>query len=170
MIASRTHRFLYLDDLADYEVLELIGAICERNHLPVDKQRDKTLKNEYLAKFEQLKFRPLFLQLYVETWISNGCIGVDYQDYRGLLEAVLKKEQEKLLKTLNGDYSVCSSLIRLLVRASVTDSLSVEHIPEQYSDDWKSFNSIIYRIVCREYREKKTQITGGGCITSIGTL
>lgn len=137
VIASRTHRFLYLDDLADYEVLELIGAICERNHLPVDKQRDKTLKNEYLAKFEQLKFRPLFLQLYVETWISNGCIGVDYQDYRGLLEAVLKKEQEKLLKTLNGDYSVCSSLIRLLVRASVTDSLSVEHIPEQYSDDWK---------------------------------
>lgn len=92
VIASRTHRFLYLDDLADYEVLELIGAICERNHLPVDKQRDKTLKNEYLAKFEQLKFRPLFLQLYVETWISNGCIGVDYQDYRGLLEAVLKKE------------------------------------------------------------------------------
>lgn len=135
--ASRTHRFLYLDDLADYEVLELIGAICERNHLPIDKQRDETLKNEYSAKFEQLKFRPLFLQLYVETWIANGCIGVDYQNYRDLLETVLKKEQEKLLKTLNGDYSACSSLIRLLVRANITDSLSVEHIPEQYSDDWK---------------------------------
>ena len=40
---TRKHRFLYLDDLDDEAVVELIGDICEKKGFPVDRNRDKKL-------------------------------------------------------------------------------------------------------------------------------
>ena len=37
-LSTKKHRFLYLDDLDEAAVEELIGAICEKNGLPKDPQ------------------------------------------------------------------------------------------------------------------------------------
>lgn len=137
-ISSRDHRFLYLDDLDEEAVVELIGDICAKKRLPEDTYRDVQLKNEYGKKFEQLKFRPLFLQLYVEAWIDNGCIQVDYRNYEELLRSVLTKEQERILNAVGGDVAACTSLIRLLIRACISDTLSLDALPELYRQDWQN--------------------------------
>ena len=137
VLSLRQHKFLYLEDLDDEAVVELIGDICCRKGLPEDDYRDQNLKEAYAKKFEQLRFRPLFLQIYVEAYIDNGCIQVDYHGYQDLLLAVLKKEEERLLEAVGNDMVCCSALLRLLIRAGVTDRLSVEHIPAEYEQDWK---------------------------------
>lgn len=137
VLASRQHRFLYLEDLDEEAVVELIGDICRRKGLPEDPYRDRNLKEAYARKFEQLRFRPLFLQMYAEAYIDNGCIQVDYQGYQDLLLAVLKKEEERLLEAAGHDPVCCSALLRLLIRAGVTDRLEAEHMPAEYEQDWK---------------------------------
>ena len=143
VIPSREHRFLYLDDLEDRAVLELIGDICKKRGLPKDLHRDTTLREEYRRKFEQLKFRPLFLQLFVEAYIENGCIQVDYRDCQDLLDTVLRREQDRILNSVGGDVVVCGSLIRLLVRAGISEKLHVNELPALYQGDWdavKAYN------------------------------
>ena len=132
----RKHRFLYLDDLDDDAVLELIGRICSQKGLPKDTYRDKRLKEDYGQKFEQLKFRPLFLQLYVETWIENGCIQLEYRNYTDLLETVMKREQERILHLVKDEIDTCNALIRLIIRANISDTLLTSDIPEFYKKDW----------------------------------
>ena len=87
-------------------VLELIGLICEKKGLPKDSARDRRLKDDYSKKYEQLKFRPLFLQMYIEAWIDNGCIAIEYQNYKALLEVVVHREQERFLQIFGNDVSV----------------------------------------------------------------
>ena len=133
---TRKHRFLYLDDLDDEAVVELIGDICEKKGFPVDRNRDKKLKEDYARKFEQLKFRPLFLQIFVEAWINNGCIAVEYTNYRSLLDVVIKREQERILQILNGDISVFNALILLIIRASISDGLKFRELEALYPEEW----------------------------------
>ncbi len=142
-VALRSHRFLYLDDLDADAVLELIGEICSKKGLPNDTYRDKLLQENYARKFEQLKFRPLFLQLYVEAWIANGCIEVDYQNYTDLLEIVMRREQERILGLVDGGVDTCNALLRLIVRANVSDTLPISDIPEFYKDDWDKVNRFV---------------------------
>lgn len=133
---SKEHRFLYLDDLDDCAVLDLICAICERKELPKDKARDKKLKEDYSRKFEQLKFRPLFLQIYIESWIDNGCIAVEYKNYKSMIESVVKREQERLLHIFENDISTVNALIRLIIRASISDGIEVNKLSLIYPEEW----------------------------------
>lgn len=144
-IASRSHRFLYLDDLEEPAVVELIGEVFRKKGLPVDNHRCTLLKEAYREKYEQLRFRPLFLQIYVEAYIDNGCMQVDYRDYKELLYAILRREQERILNSVGNNTDVSTALIRLLVRASISDRLEVTDLPEQYQKDWeivKKYNDL----------------------------
>ncbi len=138
IIASNSHHFIYLDDLDDEAVVNLIGDICEKRGLPADRYRDEQLKNEYAQKFEQLKFRPLFLQMYVEAWIDNGCVQVDYQNYQELLKRVLNKEQERILAAADYDMAASGSLLRLIIRAGIQGELPVRELPAMYREDWET--------------------------------
>ena len=141
--ALRAHRFLNLTDMDDQAVVEMIGDICKKKGLPFDNHRDKMLKDEYGSKFEQLRFRPLFVQMFVESWIENGCTQVTYRDYEDLLQTVLKKEEERWLEAVEGNARYCSSLIKLLIRASISDKLEIDNLSEDYIPEWdviKQFN------------------------------
>lgn len=132
----KKHRFLYLDDLEEDAVDELIGNVCLQKGLPQDKGRDTQLRKAYSEKFEQLKYRPLFLQIYIEAWIDNGCRQVSYGGFESLLEATIQKEQERWLNATNNDASVCEALLSLIIRASITDGLRMAELPEIYQAAW----------------------------------
>lgn len=136
-LSTKKHRFLYLDDLDEAAVEELIGAICEKNGLPKDPHRDRKLKEEYGTKFEQLKFRPLFLQMFVEAWIGNGCIAVEYDDYKSLLKNVVIREQERILQVVDHEMEVFNALIRMIVCAGVSEGIPVRELAIQYPKEWK---------------------------------
>lgn len=140
---TRKSRFLYLDDLDDAAVVELIGNICEKKGFPEDGIRDKQLKEDYAKKFEQLKFRPLFLQIFVEAWIDNGCLAVEYDNYRSLLEVVVKREQERILQMLEGDFVVFNALILLIIRASVSDGIKLTELETLFPDQWKLIKDFV---------------------------
>lgn len=135
---SRAHRFLFLEDMDEGAVVEMIGYICKKKQLPIDSYRDQRLKEEYASKFEQLRFRPLFVRMFVESWIDNGCIQVTYHNYEDLLKSVLKKEEERWIEAVDGNMKCCSSLVRLLIRASISEKIELEYLPEDYIGDWNS--------------------------------
>lgn len=135
-LSNNEHDFICLDDLDDESVVELIGEICLKKGLPSDRSRDNRLRDEYAAKFEQLRFRPLFLQLYVQAWIENGKSNSDYRNYRDILKAVLNKEKEHLMMSVKNDKRCGESLIRLLVRAGISP-LYENSIPEAYKHEWE---------------------------------
>ena len=137
-LTTRQHRFLYLDDLDDAAVIELIGEVCRKKGLPEDTARDRRLKQEYAEKFEQLRFRPLFLQMYVEAWIGNGCIAVEYTNYTSLLEVVVKREEDRILQMLNGDKVTFNSLIRLIIRAGISDGIELDELSVLYPKESES--------------------------------
>ena len=142
-LTARKHRFLYLDDLDGEAVIDLIGNICEKKDLPADRSRDKKLKENYGKKFEQLKFRPLFLQIFVEAWIDNGCQAVEYANYRDLLEVVVKREQERILQILDGDVSVFNALIFLIIRALVSDGIALRELEMLYPAEWSMVRTFV---------------------------
>ncbi len=136
-LLSGTHRFVYLEDMEEEAVTELIGEVCAKKGLPEDRHRDNGLKEEYSRKFEQLRFRPLYLQLYIEAWIENGCLQVDYRNDWELLVKVMQKEQDRLLALVDHDIAVCNCLLRLLVRAGIQGELRTDALPPMYEEDWK---------------------------------
>lgn len=142
-LMARKHRFLYLDDLDDEAVVCLIGNICEKKGFPADRSRDQKLKEEYGRKFEQLKFRPLFLQIFVEAWIDNGCQAVEYAGYKELLEVVVKREQERILQILDGDLSVFNALIFLIIRAFVSDGIPLRELEVLYPAQWNTVRAFV---------------------------
>lgn len=141
-LSSREHEFICIDDLDDDAVVELIGDICDKKGLPKDLNRDHRLRDEYASKFEQLRFRPLFLQLYVQAWIENGKSDIDYRSYRDILKAVLDKEKEHLMMIVEGDKACATSLIRLLTRACIFP-LNEESLPEVYIKDWEAVKKYV---------------------------
>lgn len=129
--------FLELGDLDDNAVSELIGEVCASHKLPPDRKRDERLREEYWSKFETLHYRPLFVQLFVEGWIDNGCQTQRYDSFNGILERVLLREQTRWMTLMGEDKRACSALIRLLVRAVAGDGLQINAIPERYREDWQ---------------------------------
>lgn len=137
-IASGKHRFLYLDDLDTEAILQLIGEICRKNGLQKDTYRDKNLKEDYAKKFETLRFRPLFLQLYVQAWVENGCNFIEYRNYTALLDIIIDREQDRILRLVSGEVEVFNSLIHIIIRACVTNGLLISDIPMLYTEDWNN--------------------------------
>lgn len=45
--------------------------MCAINGLTADSKCDNELRTAYGRKFEKLKFRPLYIQMFVEAWINN---------------------------------------------------------------------------------------------------
>lgn len=128
--------FLVLDDLDDEAVLRMIAEICTKNGLPTDRTRDEKLRAAYGGKLETLQFRPLFLQMYVESWIENGCSSTRFDSYIQLLEDILKREQNRWFKELGEDYGLLDSWIHLLLLAIVKGRVTRTSIPEKYDSDF----------------------------------
>lgn len=132
----RKHNFLYLVDLEENAVEELIGNVCFQKGLPKDTGRDAKLREDYAKKFEQLRYRPLFLQIYVESWIDNGGCQVSYDSFESLLEASIQKEQERWLKATNNNMEATEALLSIIIRASIVDGMKIGDIPDIYKDNW----------------------------------
>ena len=84
-----------------------------------------------------MKFRPLFLQMFVEAWIGNGCIAVEYDDYKSLLKNVVIREQERILQVVGHEMEVFNALIRMIVCAGVSEGIPVRELAIQYPKEWK---------------------------------
>lgn len=131
------HNFLHLVDLEELAVEELIGSICKQKGLPGDKGRNTKLRESYFNKFERLRYRPLFIQIYIESWIDNGGREVLYDGYESLLQATIEKEQERWLTITNNNILATEALISIIIRASIVGGFKVESIPEDYKERWK---------------------------------
>lgn len=134
--------FLNLEDLDRTSVEKFISLVCASEGLSEDAVRDAELYEIYWKKFERLQFRPLYLQLFIESWIANGCETPKYDNHTDLLEDLLKREQEKWLCSVDGDQAVCNACVRLLVRASIAP-IQIGNIPELYKSDWKTLSNYI---------------------------
>lgn len=141
--SQKGHDFIYLDDLDIDAVVAIIENVCNKQGLPKDHYRDIKLKDEYGKKFEILKYRPLFVQIFVEAWIENDCKHPRYDGFEELLEIVLKKEQERWIKIVSGDMECVNALIRILVRASSGNGLDILNLPELYQKDWDILQNYI---------------------------
>ena len=140
---DESHDFIYLDDLDGNAVVAIIADVCKKHGLPKDHSRDISLKVEYGRKFEQLKYRPLFVQIFVEAWIENDCKHPRYDGFEDLLEVILKREQERWLDNVCGDIKTVNALIRILIRASAGNGLDISNIPELYKSDWDILQNYI---------------------------
>lgn len=136
--AAFSTEFLNLADLDDDSVSSLIGEVREANGLPHDKWQDNRLREDYHGKFEKLRYRPLFVQLYVEAWIANKCTEPDYSSFEGVIESALLREQDRWLDFFDDNKAIVRSFIRLLVRAAAGGELSDANIPKIYKDDWEN--------------------------------
>lgn len=134
--------FLYLDELEKKDIIALISYVCDQHGLVDDLRRDEELYEIYSQKFERLKFRPLYVQLFVEAWINNDCDIAKYDQFTELLEDILKREQEKWLISVGGDQAVCNACVRLLIRANIAP-LRIDNIPDYYQTDWE----IVHRYI-----------------------
>ena len=130
-------RFLRLDDLDPESVSELIGSVMKTMGLDPDRAICDTLRDEYASKSERNAFRPLFVRIFVESRVYNGlttrCTFTNDDD---LLKERIVREQGKWESGLDGNKDLLRSLIRLVLRASISGSLDLERLPEMYSSDW----------------------------------
>lgn len=134
--------FLHLGDLDRQSVEMFISFVCTSNGMENDASRDAELYDVYRQKFERLQFRPLYLQLFVESWIANEYETTKYDVYTDLLEDLLKREQEKWLLSVDNNQEVCNACIRLLIRANIAP-INIKDIPELYKSDWEIFHGFV---------------------------
>lgn len=146
--------FLVLGDLDGEAVLRMIAEICAKNGLPADNIRDKKLRDAYGGKLEKLQFRPLFLQMFVESWIENGCSSTRFDGYVQLLEGILGREQDRWLQELGGDYRLFDSWIRLLLLAIIKGKITRADVPEKYAPD---FDAILAYVRAHSFPGKQRQ-------------
>lgn len=134
--------FLYLQDLERPAVEKFISEVCILNGEPEDSNRDAELYELYEKKFERLQFRPLYVQLFVESWLINADGVPSYDDFSDILNELLIREQEKWLAFVNGDQAVCNACVRLIVRANISP-LNIDDIPGLYKNDWDGLKKYI---------------------------
>ena len=160
-----SNRFLNIEDLDDVSVDQFIGCVCAINGLPNDSKRDSELKTAYGRKFEKLKYRPLYVQMFVEAWISNKFSYPRYDTYEDLLKYTLEREQEKWLLTLDGDQECCNSFIRLIVRANISGKMEISGIPDIYKEDWSRVEKFIknHSFPGKQRQEEKVSIITAVC-------
>jgi hypothetical protein len=128
---------LDLTDLPPSAVMEFIALVCDRKGCWKNPRRDMVLYGMYRDKYESLRFRPLFVQLFVEAYIDNGFILPNYKGFVDVLRDALEREQKRWLTIFEGNQNVCNAFVHLLLRAIVSDSLNVDTLPEYYKPDWK---------------------------------
>ena len=141
--AEYSDQFMVLSDLDQKAVETLITEICETRG--IDQYDATELYETYGKKFEHLKFRPLFVQLFVEAWIENDCRVPQYESSIQLLESLLIREQQKWLAAVDGDIEVCNAFVCLMVRANISGRMVLAEIPELYQDKWKIIHNYISR-------------------------
>lgn len=139
--AEYADRFLNLDDLERADVEAFIAAVCASRGVSDDYTED--LYEAYSNKYERLRFRPLYLQLFVEAWIENGRTIPQYDSYTQLLESLLEREQKRWLDAVSQNQSVCNALIRLIIRANISGRIALNSIPDLYQTDWNTVNDYI---------------------------
>lgn len=144
-ISNREYKreFLDIGDLDDRAVSNFVGAVCSAKGLPDDPDRDIMLRKTYGKKFEKLRFRPLYVQIFVESWMENDFSFPRYDTFEELLQHLLQREQERWLTLLDGDQQCCNSLIRLLLRANITGELPLKNIPDLYQPDWERIRDFL---------------------------
>lgn len=162
-----SNSFLNVKDLDDDSVEQFIGCVCAVNGLTVDSKRDNELRAAYGRRFEKLKFRPLYVQMFVEAWINNGFSYPRYDTYEDLLKYTLAREQEKWLLTLDGNQECCNSFIRLIIRANISGEIAISDIPDIYKDDWKKVESFIqnHSFPGKQRLEEKVSVVTEVCQT-----
>ncbi len=141
MVAEYSENFLNLIDMERADVESFIAAVCMSKGI-TDKYASE-LYEAYGDRFERLRFRPLYLQLYVEAWIDNDCSIPQYESYTELFESLLAREQERWLNAVDGNQNVCNAFIRLMVRGNISGRLSVDEIPQLYKSDWNVIHDFI---------------------------
>lgn len=141
--AEYVNDFLHLNDLDINSVELFIGFVCKSNGLDNNAERDKHLRIAYGNKFEKLRFRPLYLQLFIEAWITNNFLLPQYDSYEDLLRYSLEREQEKWLVVFDGDQDCCNSFLKLVIRANITGRLLISDIPDMYKADWEKVDKFI---------------------------
>lgn len=140
--AEYADAFLNLQDMNRTDVEAFIAAVCISKGL--NEKNAAELYETYGRKYERLRFRPLYLQLFVEAWADNDCTVPQYESYAQLLEYVLQREQERWMAAVDGDYTVCNSFLRLMMRANITGSLDTNEIPELYKRDWDVIKAYLH--------------------------
>ena len=157
--------FLNIEDLDDESVEQFIGCVCAVNGLTSDLARNNELKTVYGRKFEQLRFRPLYVQMFVEAWINNDFSYPRYDTYEDLLKYTLDREQEKWLLTLDGEQECCNSFIRLIVRANISGKIAINNIPDIYKEDWKKVEKFInnHSFSGKQRQEEKISVITSVC-------
>lgn len=134
---------LDLTDLEPSAVVEFISLVCDRKGCRKDPKRDTYLYEMYRDKYESLRFRPLFVQLFVEAYIDNGFILPKYNGFVDVLRDVLEKEQKRWLAIFDGNLKTCDAFVRLLIRANISGSLNVANLPNYYQKDWETIRTFI---------------------------
>jgi hypothetical protein len=163
--AEYSNAFLNIEDLDDDSVEQFIGCVCSVNGLTADSTRDNALKTAYGRKFEQLRFRPLYVQMFVEAWINNEFSYPRYDTYEDLLKYTLEREQEKWLLILDGDQECCNSFIRLIVRANISGKIAIHDIPDIYKEDWNKVERFIknHSFPGKQRQEEKISVVTAVC-------
>ena len=141
MSAQYSDTFLNLVDMDREDVESFIASVCIAKGKGDDQASE--LYDAYGRKFEHLRYRPLYLQMFVEAWIDNNCEIPQYNSYTQLLEDILHREQERWIAAVDGDHKVCNAFIRLMVRANISGRLEIEKIPDLYKADWDIIRNYI---------------------------
>ena len=123
------------------DVEAFIIAVCKTKGVRCDIASE--LYDVYDRKFERLRFRPLYLQMFVEAWIDNDYAFPQYNSYEQLLEHILEREQDRWIVSVGGDTDVCNAFIRLMVRANISGRISIEKLPDIYKTDWEIIQAYI---------------------------
>ena len=131
--ARASDRFLDLGDMERADVEAFIRAVCTARGVREDCASE--LYEAYGRKCERLRFRPLYLQIFVEAWIDHGCTVPQYESYSQLLIYLLSREQTRWLAAVDGNHEVCNAVIRLMIRANISGKLELSDIPELYKSD-----------------------------------
>lgn len=134
-VSLYNQEFLNLGDLSNDDVLNFISCVCQSKGLDADAQRDRKLMELYGRKYEHLRFRPLFLQLFIEAWVNNDRGMPRYDSFSDILKQILQKEQEKWLAAVDNNQNVCNAFIHLLLRANISGKLNVDDLPDYYKPD-----------------------------------
>lgn len=136
-----SEQFLDLLDLDRKAVETLIDYICKSEGIQYYDTSE--LYEAYGRKFERLRFRPLFVQLFVEAWIDNNCRIPQYEKFTQLIESLLIREQHKWLVAVDGNVEVCNAFIALMVRANISGHIALSDIPGLYKNKWKTVENYI---------------------------
>lgn len=157
--------FLYIEDLDDASVERFIGKVCILKGLEADPNRDSELRKAYGKKFEKLKYRPLYVQMFVEAWINNDFSYPRYDTYEDLLKYTLDREQEKWFAALDGDQACCNAFVKLIVRADISGKLALSHIPDLYKEDWAKVDRFIknHSFPGKQRKEEKESVINVLC-------